>query len=237
MMNKRLKKVLIGILVVILLLVGGFYVYVSDYYRADAMTMQILDNKEAVQLKANHILLTSASPSDTTLIFYPGAKVEYQAYLPLMQQITETSHINVILVKMPFNLAIFDVNAADGIIKQYPDVKNWFIGGHSLGGAMASDYASKHPDQVKGLILLGAYPNGSYPIKDTLTVYGTFNTSVAEKVDYTENVIVIQGGNHAQFGNYGRQAGDPDATITSLEQQTITAQAVQEFLANRPGVK
>ena len=236
-MNKRLKKILIVILVLVLLLVGGFYGYVSVYYRADATTAQVLVNKETVQQKDNYILLTPDSPTDTTLIFYPGAKVEYLAYLPLLQQITKTSGINVILVKMPFNLAIFDAGAAEGIMKQYPNTRNWFIGGHSLGGAMASDYASKHPDQVKGLILLGAYPNGSYSLKNTLTVYGSLNTTVAEKVNYTENVVVIQGGNHAKFGNYGRQAGDPDAAITSLQQQTITAQAVQEFLADQGGVK
>ena len=236
-MKKRLKKVLIVIFILVLLLAGGFYVYVSDYYRADATTLTILEKKDSVQLKDNHILLSPSVPSDTALIFYPGAKVEYQAYLPLLQAISQTSNINVILVKMPFNLAIFDSGAADNIMKQYPAIRNWFIGGHSLGGAMASDYASKHADKIRGLILLGAYPNGSYPIADTLTVYGTFNTSVAEKVNYTENVVVIQGGNHAQFGNYGKQKGDPDATITSLEQQTITTEAVKEFLLKRQNAK
>lgn len=236
-MKKRLKKILIGLLIVLVLMAGGFYVYVSDYYRADAATASILQDQTSVHLKDNYILLSSTTPSDTSLIFYPGAKVEYQAYLPLLQKITQTSNINVILVKMPFNLAIFNVNAADNIMKQYPAIRHWFIGGHSLGGAMASDYASKHAANVQGLILLGAYPNGNYPIANTLTVYGTFNTSVAEKVNYTENVVVIQGGNHAQFGNYGRQQGDPDATISAEAQQTITAQAVKDFLVMRQTVK
>ena len=63
-----------------------------------------------------------------------------------------------------------------------------------MGGAMASDYASKHQDNVKGLILLGAYIYGNYPAENALTVYGTFNTSVANKIDYTENIVVIEGG-------------------------------------------
>jgi pimeloyl-ACP methyl ester carboxylesterase len=131
---------------------------------------------------------------------------------------------------MPFNMAIFDVNAADGIIDQFPDIERWYIGGHSMGGAMASDYASKHQDNVNGLILLGAYIYGNYPVENALTVYGTFNTSVAERVDYTENIVVIEGGNHAQFGNYGKQKGDPDATILSEEQQDIAVEAIKEFL-------
>jgi len=81
------------------------------------------------------------------------------------------------------------------------------------------------------LILLGAYLYGDYPAEKTLTVYGTFNTSVAGKIDYTENIVVIEGGNHAQFGNYGKQKGDPDATISAAEQQNITVAAIKDFLA------
>ena len=127
-------------------------------------------------------------------------------------------------------MAIFDANAAAKIIDQFPDIKNWYIGGHSMGGAMASSYASKHQDRVKGLILLGAYIYGNYPAENTLTVYGTFNTSVADKINYTENIVVIEGGNHAQFGNYGKQKGDPDATISREEQQSIAVAAIKEFL-------
>lgn len=127
-------------------------------------------------------------------------------------------------------MAIFDANAADKIIDQFPDIKNWYIGGHSMGGAMGSGYASKNQDRVKGLILLGAYIYGNYPAENALTVYGTFNTSVAAKINYTENIVVIEGGNHAQFGNYGKQKGDPDATISREEQQNIAVAAIKEFL-------
>ena len=127
-------------------------------------------------------------------------------------------------------MAIFDSNAADNIIDKYPDIKNWYIGGHSMGGAMASNYVSNHKDKIKGLILMGAYIYGDYSEQNTLTVYGTFNSSVAEKIDYTQNIVVIQGGNHAQFGNYGKQKGDPDATISSEEQQNITVEAIKEFV-------
>ena len=102
-----------------------------------------------------------------------------------------------------------------------------------MGGAMASDYASKHQDKVEGLILLGAYIYGNYPAENSLTVYGTFNTSVAKKINYTENIVVIEGGNHAQFGNYGKQKGDPDATISSEEQQNIAVEAIRGFLEKR----
>ena len=116
---------------------------------------------------------------------------------------------------------------------QFPDIQHWYIAGHSLGGAMASQFAADHPDEIDGLILLGAYLYGDYPPADTLTVYGSLNQSVEDKLDYTENVVEIQGGNHAQFGNYGPQKGDAPAAISAEEQQARTVEAVEDFIARR----
>src|SRR6056297_846346 len=156
--------------------------------------------------------------------------VEYIAYLPILEKIKNRSNIKCILVEMPFNMAIFDSNAANEIMSKYPDIKSWYIGGHSMGGAMASSFASNNKETFIGLILMGAYVYGDYPPKDALTVYGTFNTSVGEKIDYNENIVIIEGGNHAQFGNYGKQKGDPDATISTQKQQDITVEAIKEFI-------
>jgi hypothetical protein len=232
-MKKRLIIALIAIISLVVLLGAAFFIYVSDYYRADDVAIAVMQNQATVRAQDNLIILSPAASSDSALIFYPGAKVEYVAYLPILEKLTQRSGITCILVKMPFNMAIFNANAADEIVGQFPDIKNWYIGGHSMGGAMASEYASKHQDKVKGLILLGAYIYGDYPAENALTVYGTFNTSVAEQINYTENIVVIEGGNHAQFGNYGKQDGDPDATISSEAQQNIAVEAIQEFLAKR----
>ncbi|HOU10494.1 MAG TPA: alpha/beta fold hydrolase [Clostridiales bacterium] len=230
-MKKRLKRALIILAALALVLTGAFYLYVSDYYKADETAAAVLHSETSVKVQDNLTIVSPAEPGGTALIFYPGAKVEHTAYLPILANIAKTCGITCILVKMPFNMAIFDAGAADEIIGRFPGIKNWIIGGHSMGGAMASSYASKHQDKVKGLILLGAYLYGDYPAEKTLTVYGTFNTSVAGKIDYTENIVVIEGGNHAQFGNYGKQKGDPDATISAAEQQNITVAAIKDFLA------
>jgi hypothetical protein len=230
-MNKRLKIALIAIITIVVVLATAFLVYASVYYRADALALKVLQNNPSIGTQDNLTILSPANPSDTALIFYPGAKVEVIAYLPILEKITQTSNITCILVKMPFNLAIFDANAADEVIAQFPEIKNWNIGGHSMGGAMASNFASGNQDKVKGLILLGAYVYGDYPPENALTIYGSFNTSVAEQIDYSDNIVVIEGGNHAQFGNYGKQAGDPDATISSEVQQNIAVIAIEEFLA------
>ena len=87
------------------------------------------------------------------LIFYPGAKVEAAAYAPLLRKLAENG-VDCFLVEMPLGLAIFGVNKADRLLKRY-DYDRWYLAGHSLGGAMAAQYAAKHADALSGLFLLG----------------------------------------------------------------------------------
>ena len=231
--RRKQWKIAAGILLAVLILAaGGFFWYVSDYYRAEDVALEVLSAGDNIEVRDDLTVLSPSYPTDTAVIFYPGAKVEAAAYLPLLDQLRQTG-LTCILVEMPFHLAIFDVNAAEDVMAQFPDISHWYIAGHSMGGAMASQFASEHPDKVDGLILLGAYLYGDYPPDDTLTIYGSLNQSVEDKIDYTENVVEIQGGNHAQFGNYGPQKGDPPATISAEEQQAQTVEAISDFIAQR----
>lgn len=231
-MKKRRKILLWASLGLILLIVGGFYLYVSDYYRADETALAVLDS-EGVEQVSEHLIAIhpdAESDSDTALIFYPGAKVEYTAYLPILKAIAEEADITVFLTKMPFNMAIFAADRAADVMAAYPDIEHWYIGGHSMGGAMAGSFAEKKEDELEGMILLGAYIYGDFPPAQTLTVYGSLNTSVEEKIDYEENIVVIEGGNHAQFGNYGEQRGDAAADISQSDQQQQAVDAIVEFI-------
>ena len=232
-MKKRLRVILISFLALLVVLGGGFLVYASDYYRADETANAVLQN-EAVQVKEGLILLMPEGTADTALIFYPGAKVEYTAYLPILEKLRQNG-IASVLMKMPFNMAIFSVDAADRAFKELNGISSWFIGGHSMGGAMASSYFAGHQDRVKGLVLLGAYIYGDVAPEDALTVYGTLNAGLEKNINYTENVVIIQGGNHAQFGNYGEQKGDPAAAISWQEQQDAAVQAILEFIREKAG--
>ena len=240
-MNKnsmpRRKKWLVagGIALLILaILTGAFFWYVSDYYRAEDAALEVLAQDRGITVQNNLTILSPTYPTDTAIIFYPGAKVEAEAYLPLLDQIRQTG-VACILVHMPFHMAIFDANAAEAVIDQFPEYQHWYIAGHSMGGAMASQFASDHPDLVDGLILMGAYIYGDYPAEDTLTIYGSLNQSVEDNIDYTENIVEIEGGNHAQFGNYGPQKGDLPAAISAEEQQKQTVEAIEAFLADTKG--
>lgn len=229
LISKKLR-IALGIVVLLLALcAGAFFWYVSDYYRAEDVALDVLAQDSGLSVQDNLTVLSPSVPSDTAIIFYPGAKVEAEAYLPLLEQIKQTG-VTCILVHMPFRMAIFDANAAEDVMEQFPEIQHWYMAGHSMGGAMASQFASRHQDEIDGLILLGAYIYGDYPDEKTLTVYGSLNQSVEDHIDYTENIVEIEGGNHAQFGNYGPQKGDLPATISAAEQQAQTVDAISDFM-------
>ena len=232
--SRRKKRLLAGgiFLLVLAILAGAFFWYVSDYYRAEDVALEVLSQDSTIEVQDNLTILFPTYPTDTAIVFYPGAKVEAEAYLPLLDQVRQLG-VTCILVHMPFHMAIFDSNAAEKVIAQFPEYQHWYMAGHSMGGAMASQFAADHPDEVDGLILLGAYIYGDYPEEDTLTIYGSLNQSVEDHIDYTENIVEIEGGNHAQFGNYGPQKGDLPAAISAEEQQRQTVEAMEAFLAQR----
>ena len=230
--SSRRKKWLIAggiVLLTLAILAGAFFWYVSDYYRAEDVALAVMAQDNGITRQDDLTILSPTYPTDTAIIFYPGATVEAEAYLPLLDQIRQTG-VTCILVHMPFRMAIFDADAAEEVIAQFPEIRHWYIAGHSMGGAMASKFAADHPDQVDGLILMGAYIYGDYPDENTLTIYGSLNQSVEDHIDYTENIVEIEGGNHAQFGNYGPQKGDLPATISAQEQQRQTVAAIEAFL-------
>lgn len=218
-----------AVLLILTILTGAFFWYVSDYYRAEDVALEVMAQDTGITVEDNLTILSPSYPTDTAIVFYPGAKVEAEAYLPLLDRIRQTG-VTCILVHMPFHMAIFDANAAGEVIARFPEYQHWYVAGHSMGGAMASKFAADHPDQVDGLILMGAYIYGDYPDEKSLTIYGSLNQSVEDNIDYTENIVEIEGGNHAQFGNYGLQKGDPPGEISAEEQQAQTAAAIEAFI-------
>lgn len=230
--KKNLRIAIITLIAAVSLVAAGFYIYTQDYYRADAYALQTIEAEGAHAKSLDGMIVfypEAAEDKGSALIFYPGGKVEYTAYAPLLERLSHGG-ITCVLMRMPFNLAVLDVNAADRVYGMFPDMKNWYIGGHSLGGAMASSYAGKHEDKIKGVVLLGAYPVGSSDVPD-LVIYGS-NDGVLDrsKLEGVGNVLAIDGGNHAYFGNYGEQKGDGKASITREEQQTQAAESIIDFV-------
>jgi len=234
------KKVLIITESVIALIIMACALYLSDFYRADTEAIAAFHPDDTVaRIEKNKIVIYEASNPDAGLIFYPGGKVEYTAYEPLMEALAEKG-ITSIVLEMPFHLAVFNPNAADGIQHLFPEIDHWMIGGHSLGGVIASTYASQHVSEFDGLILLASYSTAdlSQTPLAVLSVYGS-EDHVLNLESYKENKqnlpddaieIILEGGNHAQFGMYGVQSGDGAASITNLEQIEQTASAIVHLL-------
>ena len=239
---KKRTKVILSVCLSLFLIIGiGGYAYVSDYYRADeAALAAIAYQTDQVQIERDGDVIWFVPEEPTAgLILYPGGKVEHTAYAPLLR-VCAKNGILCALVRMPGNLAVLDMNAADGLQEKHPEVTAWYIAGHSLGGAMAANYAAAHSEDYDGLILLAAYSTKdlSQMSLRVLSIYGSedgvLNRDAYKKnwanlpADTTE--VVLDGGCHAQFGNYGPQDGDGIPTISGEEQIRQTVEAIAAFV-------
>jgi len=240
------KKKLAGIIVLAVVLIAaiGFLVYVSDYYRADSSALAALNSTDSYTVINNDDSITFTPKNNKTttgVIIYPGGKVQPEAYSVLASKIAENGY-TAIIVKMPFNLAFFGANKADDVIAQNPQIKTWVIGGHSLGGVFASDYALNNQDRIQGVIYLASYPSAdaSNATFKALSIRGSLdNLTTAQDIEKNKNkfpanttFITIDGGNHYNNGNYGAQAGDNPSTISRDQQQEQTINAIIAFLQN-----
>ena len=241
---KRHRKLwiwLLSVFSVLLVLAGVCAIYILDYYPADTAAMEAFKPEVAVEqtVLSDGTIIYEPNGAIAGLIFYPGGKVEHTAYIPLMQTLASHGILSV-LVEMPLRLAVFDINAADDIIELFPNIDNWYIGGHSLGGSMAASSLSDHKNDFKGLILLGSYSTKdlSNTNLSVLSIYGSEDKVLNMKKyiknkanlpdDFTE--IVLDGGCHAYFGMYGKQDGDGTPSMSNEEQIRLTADAILELI-------
>lgn len=248
MKRKNNKKIVIaGIVIgIVFALFVGCGIYVSDFYAAAELTTLSLDTDEKViytELEDGSYILepTESYSLNKGFIFYPGGKVENTAYAPLVRNLAENG-ISCIVAKMPFNLAVFDMKAADRLKVLCPDINEWYIGGHSLGGSMAASYVSDHAGEYEGVVLLGSYSTADLSDTDleVLSVYGSNDEvlNIDKYKQYYSNLPqtviekVIEGGCHSYFGEYGEQQGDGTATITSQAQQELTSQLILDLILN-----
>ena len=241
--DKRKRKIFIittSVVLALAIIVGACAIYLGDYYRADNEAIgAFLPQGATWKEDPNGRIVFEPEGATRGFIFYPGGKVEYTAYVPLMQACAEKG-ILCVLIEMPFNLAVLDVNAADGIQKEYPEIEDWFIGGHSLGGSMAASYLADNTADYEGLILLGSYATSDLSDAD-LTVLSVFGSEdkVMNREKYDKNKsnlpsdlteLIIDGGCHAYFGMYGTQEGDGAPTITNEQQIHITAENIVKIM-------
>jgi hypothetical protein len=239
------KYILIGLLVIIILAAGGFVVWASTPLGPMDEARAALQSDSQVQVKSENgweaFQPTGTQPT-TGFIYYPGGRVAWESYAPYVHAIAAGGYLAV-LIPMPLNLAVFGADRATDVIKAYPQIQQWAVGGHSLGGAMAARYANTHPDRVQGLVLYASYPDTSNDLSEqkiaVVSIFGTSDgVATPNKVEGAKALlpadalfVPIEGGDHSQFGWYGLQPGDNPATISRQEQQTQAVNATLDLLA------
>ena len=230
-------RLLVPLFMILQLALLIFFCYTADYYHADPQAAEALESDDAVTVTAQGDYWYFDGPSEeNAYIFYPGGKVEAAAYAPLMHRLAAAG-VDSYLVKMPFNIGFFGIGRAERIMKDAA-YDHWYIGGHSLGGVAAASFAEGHADSLSGIILLAAYPTGKIDESlQGLMIHGSEDQVLnMEAVSaswelWNSAEYVIDGGNHAQFGDYGQQKGDGKALISAAEQQELTVSEILEFIS------
>lgn len=217
-----LKKFVLAILAMIVILAGGILTYLNlDQYSAKLYLDYQLDDDNGTLYKLDG--------SDVGFIFYQGGKVDSAAYSYLVNV-----DANVFILDTPFNLAIFSLGKAQQIVDKYPSITKWYVGGHSLGGSTAFLYAASSETSIEGIIYLGAYPTQENNFKQ-LAIFGSEDGLINYNdylfyFDEDDTVKIIEGGNHAQFGEYGSQKGDGVNGIGGVCQRTYVIEYINEFI-------
>ncbi|MGX6961684.1 alpha/beta hydrolase [Vagococcus xieshaowenii] len=242
-----MKKVITIIISLLVLIVAGsaLYLNMSTYSADPSVATMIKDNQDSVNVQEDKLawVVTPTKKQVTTpaVIYYPGGLVKPDSYVPFAIALAKQGY-PVYIAKMPLNLAVTNANKADDIINAYT-LTDVVIGGHSLGGTMASRYANATPNkQLKGVFFLASYPDekGELKTKDlpVLSIKGSQDgvlnlTNYENARDFlpsNTHYEVLEGGNHGQFGRYGEQDGDNDASLSADKQLELTSQLMIDWL-------
>jgi dienelactone hydrolase len=242
-MRRGLRIALLAVGLLLIVTATGFVLWGSSPLPAMPEAQSALVSNAQVTVSTDKWLVFSpaAFQPSNGLIIYPGGHVNDHAYAPTARQIAVRGYL-VVVVPMPLSLAVLDSGAAADVIAAYPQIHHWVVGGHSLGGAMAAHFVKTHPGVSDGLVLWASYPATSDDLSGSAMGVVSISASLdglatSEKIDASRALlpadttwVVIQGGNHAQFGWYGDQPGDNIAAISRQDQQAQIVQATVALL-------
>jgi hypothetical protein len=241
---KKLLKVIVILLVLIGVVSLGFIIWGSTPAQPMPEALSALTSTDSVHAQTGKWLVLEPANStavSTGYIFYPGGRVDYRAYAPMASSLAKEGYL-VVIPRMPLNLAVFGIDAAADVITAHPEITHWVLGGHSLGGSMAASYVYDHPTQIEGLVFLASYPADSNSLSDykgqVLSISGSKDgLATPLKIEHSISLlpsdtrwVIVEGGNHAQFGWYGAQKGDNPSKVSREEQQQIVSQNTLELL-------
>lgn len=172
-------------------------------------------------------VLRPDGPVRAGLVFHPGARVDYRAYLRLLRRVAAQGFL-VIVVREPLNIALLSGDTAR-LRAEHPEVPVWAVGGHSLGGVAAARDAVADAS-VRGLVLWASYPVDDLSGRTGLTAWSIYGEqdgfTTPQDIANSRNLLphdtrfeLVQGAVHAFFGDYGNQPGDGVPTSSRAEAQ------------------
>ncbi len=238
------KKILLALVVVLLVALAAFLVWAYTPLGPMPEALAALESDATVLVTTEpwYTFQPTGESSSAGLIIYPGGRVDPRSYAPTAKAIAAQGY-PVVIVPMPLNLAVFGVNKASDVMAAMPEVEQWAIAGHSLGGAMAANFVKNNPEAMDGLALWAAYPANNDDLSGLTDLVATSIYGTADGVASMDDVlggaprlpaatvwVPIEGGNHAQFGWYGPQSDADVATISREEQQAQIIAATAAML-------
>lgn len=193
------------------------------------------------------------------LLILPGGLVDFRAYARIARELANQGLV-VIVQNVPFGFAMLDRDRAlapDGTIRKlFSHVEHWSVAGHSLGGVAASTYALKQPDDINSLILWASFPSPTHSLKNVdlpvMSLCGSDDglvppdqiNKMSHLLPTNAKVVVIEGANHTQFGDYWDgvddfyiQKGDRPATLSRHLQRETIASHTLDFLREQGQLK
>ncbi len=246
-MRRRLRIVLWVLLGLLVAAILAFVVWASLAAPAEPGPLEAALDDPAVEVIQGPVVELRPAGSEPTRggVFYPGARVHRDAYIATWAPIVAATDTLVLIPRMPLNLAIFGRSRAAPLIEDTPGIETWWVGGHSLGGAMAASWlGDQEPGAVDGLTLWASFSTGGAELgeRDELSVLSVSGSrdGLATPEDIAERrallpphalMVEVEGMNHAQFGRYGPQRGDLEPKIDgSVAQSALTEAHVTAFL-------
>jgi hypothetical protein len=196
------------------------------------------DGIQVTEVEGSIVMEAADGRGETGILYFPGARVNPYSYLYPLSEIA-ASGVTVVIMDPLMNMALFDTRSVEELALAAPEVNDWVLSGHSLGGVRACMLA-QHPDVV-GLVLMGSYCATDISALDIPMLQvlaskdGLIDTEAvsasASLLPDSARTIMLEGASHASFGTYGDQPGDGTATLNRAEVREALTALFQALLA------
>ena len=251
MRSKAMRWVRWAFAIILALAVLTYGVMLQQQYTryADASTLSIAAATSDDDVKVDNDRYLIFRPLHTKerlgVIFYPGAYTDVRGYAPTLKMIAAAGY-RVIVVPMPFDLAILGINRASDVLAANADLQHWAIVGHSVGGTAAAAFANRHRNSLDGVVIWDSYPPPFASLRDFEKPVWHIHrakldgappeTFVKQRNLFPRESrwVPIPGGIHMNFGSFSGGGYQEDWTpeISQTAQHTIVIQSTLQALAD-----